>query len=249
MIQDLHSHTYYSFCGKDAPEEVICTAAKSGIELLGITDHNYGVAIHRAGMVYPNEQVYIIDYQRALRSYCDHIRQLADKYKNQIRVLAGIEVATQDYPYLLLPAEVSLAGFDYCLIEHISDENTIVQDVFEYARSLNCPRCGIAHTDLPAYAQKKGYDLLDFFSRMAKEGIFWELNVNYDSIHNYREHVYVKKFFEDKALQDIVRKSGVKLSVGFDGHRLEDYLPKRISDCCQQLEELGIPMVSFCDIA
>lgn len=245
MIQDLHSHTYYSFCGKDTPEEVICAALKGGIELLGITDHNYGVAICRDGTVYPDAQTRIWDYQRALQAYCDHIRQLADKYKNRIRVLSGIEVATQDYSYLLLPTGVSLSGFDYCLIEHITDENTIVRDVFEYARSLNCPRCGIAHTDLPAYAKKKGYDLFDFFSRMAKEGIFWELNVNYDSIHNYREHAYVKEFFEDTALQDVVRKSGVQLSIGFDGHRLEDYLPKRISDCCQRLEDLGIQMVTF----
>ena len=32
MIQDLHSHTYYSFCGKDLPEKVIETAINGGIE-------------------------------------------------------------------------------------------------------------------------------------------------------------------------------------------------------------------------
>ena len=98
MIQDLHSHTYYSFCGKDEPEEVIRTAIAGGIKLLGITDHNYGVAFHRDGTFFRDEQARIVDYQRALRSYCDYIRLLADKYKDQIRVLAGIEVATQNYP-------------------------------------------------------------------------------------------------------------------------------------------------------
>ena len=38
MIQDLHSHTYYSFCGKDAPETVIEAAIDGGIELFGIDD-------------------------------------------------------------------------------------------------------------------------------------------------------------------------------------------------------------------
>ena len=28
MIQDLHSHTYYSYCGKDSPEAVIKNAIK-----------------------------------------------------------------------------------------------------------------------------------------------------------------------------------------------------------------------------
>ena len=26
MLQDLHSHTYYSYCGKDSPEDVIKNA-------------------------------------------------------------------------------------------------------------------------------------------------------------------------------------------------------------------------------
>ena len=44
MIQDLHAHTYYSFCSKDRPETVIETAIAGGIQQLGICDHNYGVA-------------------------------------------------------------------------------------------------------------------------------------------------------------------------------------------------------------
>jgi hypothetical protein len=78
---------------------------------------------------------------------------------------------------------------------------------------------------------------------MAENHIFWELNVNYDSIHKYREHAYVQRFLEDEAQQKIVRDSGVRLSVGFDGHRVEDYLPQRVADYCRRLEELEISMV------
>ena len=42
MIQDLHSHTYYSFCGMDRPETVIEAAIAGGIELFGISDHAHG---------------------------------------------------------------------------------------------------------------------------------------------------------------------------------------------------------------
>ena len=38
MIQDLHSHTYYSFCGADTPEAVVEAAIQGGIEMIGITD-------------------------------------------------------------------------------------------------------------------------------------------------------------------------------------------------------------------
>ena len=43
MIQDLHSHTYYSLCGKDRPEEIVEAAIAGGIELFGICDHNHGI--------------------------------------------------------------------------------------------------------------------------------------------------------------------------------------------------------------
>lgn len=45
MIQDLHSHTYYSFCGNDSPEKVIEVAIAGNIEMLGITDHNCGIGL------------------------------------------------------------------------------------------------------------------------------------------------------------------------------------------------------------
>ena len=36
MIQDLHSHTYYSFCGADTPEQVVETAIAG--DIIGIYD-------------------------------------------------------------------------------------------------------------------------------------------------------------------------------------------------------------------
>lgn len=43
MFQDLHSHTYFSACGADEPELLIEKAIESGIDVLGVTDHNYGI--------------------------------------------------------------------------------------------------------------------------------------------------------------------------------------------------------------
>ena len=40
---DIHSHTYYSWCGKDDPRELINVAIKNGISLFGICDHNIGI--------------------------------------------------------------------------------------------------------------------------------------------------------------------------------------------------------------
>ncbi len=77
---------------------------------------------------------------------------------------------------------------------------------------------GVAHTDLFAYLRNRGDDPLTYLNRMAEENIFWEMNVSYDPIHKFRVHPYMVEFFQNKEQQDIVRESGVKVSVGFDGH-------------------------------
>ena len=77
MIQDLHSHTYYSLCGKDTPEELIEAAIAGGIEVLGISDHNYGVAGERYDTICPRNDKRIKDYKRSLQRYYDHIQAVA----------------------------------------------------------------------------------------------------------------------------------------------------------------------------
>lgn len=64
-----------------------------------------------------------------------------------------------------------------------------------------------------------------------------------DSIHHYQEHAYMLRFFENEEQQAIVRASGVRLSVGFDGHRVENYLPERVADYCRRITEMGIKLV------
>ena len=134
--------------------------------------------------------------------------------------------------------------FDYCLIENLDFEDSMTGgDIFSFAKRCGCATTGIAHTDLFAHIARLGADPLDYFKRMADMNIFWEMNVSYDSIHGYREHEYVKRFLSDEAQQEIVRQSGARLSVGFDGHRVEDYRSDRVIACCEALKTLGLPLV------
>ena len=246
MIQDLHSHTYYSFCGKDKPEEIIEAAIAGGIEAFGITDHAHGVG-HAKNEVYyaASDGVTFSDYGKTLIRYYDHICLLKQKYAGKIKIFSGIEINTQkSVPQAMLPTRVDVSFFDYCLIEHLDRADSLTGgDVFSFAKRCGCPVSGIAHTDLFSHIATLGIDPLDYFKRMADMNIFWEMNVSYDSIHHYREHEYVKRFLSDENQQDIVRKSGVKLSVGFDGHRVEDYKPERVIDCCNNLKTLGLPLI------
>lgn len=248
MLQDLHSHTYYSFCGKDKPEVIIEKAIDAGLDVFGITDHNYGIQYGRIDVFLSPRAAEVHDTaERMLTKYFDHMNLLKEKYEGKIRFLRGIEICTlydgQGFVAHTLPDSADISYFDYCLIENVDHPISITKgDLFAYAKRCGCPAVGVAHTDLFAHIEKLGEDPLDYFKRMADQNIFWEMNVSYDSIHNYREHKYMLHFFEDEKQQEIVRKSGVRVSVGFDGHRTEDYLPDRVKGYCRKLTELGIKM-------
>ncbi len=137
---------------------------------------------------------------------------------------------------------VDYSVFDYCLLEHIDNQNTVISDLVSLAEGLGCP-VGIAHTDMFAYCEKKGLDPLSFFTALAEHHIFWEMNVNYDSIHGYREHKYVTEFLQNEEQQHIVKASGIRLSVGFDGHKVEDYLPQRVIRMNEFLQDKGIERI------
>ena len=237
MIQDLHSHTYYSICGKDDPHVMIEAAIAGGIELFGLSDHNHGIAVRR-----PN------DFRKGqegdcYRDYFDYLTLLKEEYKDRITILRDIELCTlHDHRALVLPDGADVSYYDYALIECLGEKDSILgNDLFSYAKRVGC-YCGLAHTDMFGYIRSIGEDPETYFRRMAEANIFWEMNVNYDSIHGWRELAYVKRFFESEEQQEIIRRSGVKLSIGFDGHRIEDYLPERIRKYCLMLEHLGLPM-------
>ena len=242
MIQDLHSHTYYSFCGADKPEEVVEAAIEGGIELFGICDHNYGIGFARHDVFTSKGAEFGAGYGRTLVQYFDHINLIKEKYADKIKLLRGIEVATLKDGRYALPDGVDISFFDYCLIENLDWTETYTEgDLFAFAKRCQCP-AGVAHTDLFAHAKKLGIEPIDYFSRMAEEHIFWEMNVSYDSIHKFREHAYMLEFFKNEEQQEVVRRSGVRLSVGFDGHRCNEYKPDRVADYCRQIEKMGIKM-------
>ena len=217
---DIHTHTYYSFCGKDDPHDLINKAIEHGVSLLGICDHNYGIGERKA-------------------EYLKKVRDLAEQYKSKIKIICGIEIATIPCNYEQ-GIEKDIKEYDYCLIEHIDYEDSIVgNDLFDFCKKMGIT-CGIAHTDLFKYCDARGYDYLDFFSKMAENNVFWEMNVSYDSIHNYKEHQYVLDLINDKEKLEIVQKSGIVVSVGSDCHRCEEYNGFKLHEMYSFLKKNGV---------
>ena len=245
MIQDLHAHTYYSFCSKDHPEKVIERAIQSGIQQLGFCDHSYGVGCGRTNLCYDMGKAYDADYELMLVRYHDHINLLKEKYRNKIKIFSGIEIRTSpsgNHSYVL-PKNTDVSFFDYCLVENLDNPQSITKgDIFSFAERCGCPT-GIAHTDMFAFIKSIGEEPFRYFRKMAERGIFWELNLNYDSVHDFKTFSYVPAFLQSKEQQEIVRKSGVRLSVGFDSHAAKEYKPMRVITTCKILQDAGIHLV------
>ena len=244
MIQDLHTHTFYSFCSDDTPEQAVEAAIAGGVQMLGICDHSYGVGCARTDFCYEKGPRLDADYGKTLRRYHNHIKLLKEKYKNRIKILSGIEICTllNEHSYAL-PSGVDVSFFDYCLVENLDHPNSLTHgDIFSFAKRCGCPT-GIAHTDLFAFLHERGEDPYRFFRKMAEQGIFWEMNVNYDSVHSFKTYEYVSEFLKNKQQQEIVKKSGVRLSVGFDGHAAKEYKAMRVKTTCNVLKSLGFKLV------
>ncbi len=220
MVHDLHTHSFYSACGKDRPEKIIGAALQNSVRILGFADHSYGIG---------DRKTY----------YARKMHDFASKYADRIKILVGIEIPTLPGHFDITEPAL-LADYDYCLVEHILEDTSVVgQELITFCNRLPKP-CGIAHTDLFKYFEKYGLDPAKTLAEMAKHGIFWEMNVSYDSVHHYKEHDYVKDFMQDPVKLALVRDAGVAVGVGSDCHRADEYIGKRVHDMYDFLVENGI---------
>ena len=79
-MQDLHLHSEFSFDSYTDPEENIKSAIKNNIKIMAFTDH--------IDIYCQNDENWSFDIDK----YFSTIYKLREKYKNQIKILAGVEV-------------------------------------------------------------------------------------------------------------------------------------------------------------
>lgn len=79
-MQDLHLHSHFSFDSNTNPEENVKSAIKNKIKIMAFTDHLDNFC--------QNDR----DISFDLDEYFSTIYKLREKYKNQIKILAGIEI-------------------------------------------------------------------------------------------------------------------------------------------------------------
>ena len=174
-FHDLHNHTVFSYDGSNTPEEIIENAIANGIEVVGITDHQFTIGSE-------------------LKKYIEKINACKAKYKKYIDVLCGLEIGTRPAPDDFLMSYSK--ELDYCLFESV--DSPVAMDFYEFlewTRLFKCP-VGLAHTDIFALEERYG---IDIFKTLKSYNIFWEINTSgnynyyYDFLTNKEKRERVRK--------------------------------------------------------
>lgn len=208
---DLHNHTIFSYDGSNTPEEIIENAINCGVDVIGITDHQFTIGEN-------------------LPMYYRHIRHCQLKYADKIRVLCGLEIGTRPAPPESLPRATEL--FDYVLFESLDDERAMdFYEFLEWRRLFKC-KVGLAHTDIFKLGERYGMDIIKI---MRDNDIFWELNTS----GNY---IYYYDFLTNEKKQQLIKESGIPVSIGSDTHAVVEYRKKQVRRANELLQKLGIPL-------
>lgn len=172
-LTDLHNHTTFSYDGENSCEEIIQNALSKGIEVVGISDHQYSIS--------------------DIGEYIFTINELKRKYKDKITVLCGLEIGTRPEPRDLILS--NLNNIDYCLFECLDSDTAMdFYEFLEWSKLFKMPK-GFAHTDIFYLEKKYGIDII----RIMKENdFFWEINTSgnynyyYDFLTNPKKQEIIK---------------------------------------------------------
>lgn len=202
-MQNLHIHTTFSD-GKFSPEEVIKTAIKAKLSVIGISDH-YKTKKLKNGFVCPEN----------LSDYLHAIQELKQKYAKQIQVLTGLEVDSciLRTDFSGIPFE-KLNKCDYVLMEYIEENETMGMGLDEFLkiRPMFTCKVGFAHCDVEKFFGKQKYDAL--LTILEENKIFMELcpskrNSRWGTTPYY---LFAEEFF------DRMKSRPIFLSIGTDMH-------------------------------
>lgn len=214
ITEDLHNHTIFSYDGENTAEEIIKNAISKEIKIIGICDHQFSIG-------------------EKLLSYTNEINSLKEKYKNQITVLAGLEIGLRPKPYNLV--KINDSGLDYCLFESLDSDRFDTMDIyefFEWTRLFKMTK-GLAHTDIFKLRDKFG---IDIFEKLKEYDLFWEINTS----GNY---TYYYDFLTNHQKQQEIKKSKISVSIGSDTHNLRNFNVSKLKSAHSIIEKLGNPII------
>ena len=198
-------HTHSTFCdGKDTPEEMVLEAIRLGCPEIGFSGHSYT----------DFDETYCMSIE-GTKQYKKCIRELAEKYRDRIRILLGVEQETQKKDV------ANHYGGDF--YTYIEDYYALIGDIYSKTK------CNIVgHFDLVTKFNEDG-SLFDTnhpryiaasdkaLQKLLATPAIFEINTGAIA-RGYRKTPY-----PEKRLLDVILQSGKRVVRNSDCHN-KDYL-------------------------
>ena len=105
-------------------------------------------------------------------------------------------------------------------------------EFLEWTRLFKMPK-GLAHTDIFRLYEKYHTDILKL---MKEYDLFWEINTS----GNY---TYYYDFITNFSKQQIIKKSGISISIGSDTHYVNDLKTEKLRSAHNLVSSLGNPII------
>jgi len=237
---DLHVHTRFSPDAEPTIEEVVKTAAKRGIKILGISDHyELGPTLEEAEN-FGDPLLYLEEIERVSKEY-------------PLKVLKAVELGIQSYT----DNSILNGAFDYFIYSvHEGPDfpnptepeklwKAYLEESIAAVRTLKFPGF-FGHLDflrrfIPGYAPLEPSPLLDELLRLlVKKELGLEINTS--GLRREFKEVNPQPWIIERYLSF----GGKYLTIGSDAHRTED-LGKGFDEALKIAKSLGVKEIFYCE--
>jgi histidinol phosphatase-like PHP family hydrolase len=197
---NLHNHTTFSD-GRFSPSEIIEAAVDYGLTHVAITDH------------FMTSKVESIKFD-GLSDYIKEIKDLAEQFTDQIKVLCGVEIdSSKERTDLAKIPFDDINQLDLVLFEYVQNDiwgGMPLWELMGVRENIKC-HVGLAHNDIGKNFSHAKYD--ELIAVLEANSIFIELCPSLrNSKLNKPYYHFAEGFFS------ILRESDVKISIGTDTH-------------------------------
>lgn len=251
---DLHLHSHFSFDSNTNPEENVKSAIKNKIKIIAFTDHLDNFC--------QNDR----DISFDLDEYFSTIYKLREKYKNQIKILAGIEIGLayenankidkfiDENPFDFVIGSIHAVEFkDVWLNRKNIEKNPEYYYRKYYEYMLECVKsCKnfsvLGHIDyIDRYLEDKSvipdfsfYE--DLIEEILKELIKTNRALEYNAAGFRNNLSYANP--KDEILEKYKNLGGETITLGSDSH-FSDTISYKINDGIKHLKDLGFDHISY----
>lgn len=225
IITDSHIHTAFSSDSKTPMEDMVKRGIELGLTSLCFTDH----------MDYGFPEKYGLPFVFDPEPYCEMIMELKEKYKNQIKILMGVEIGLKVEETARIQSLLSQYSFDFVIGSlHLYHDLDPYQDDFwgSFPSTLDAVKTYLEEM-LLMLNKLDGYQTLGHLDYVLR----YQRNKLQHSLYEELPELV------DEILLTIIRKK-ISLEVNSSGY-LKLGAPNPSMDICKRYYELGGRLITI----